>query len=130
MKNNHFFKYYCVYKNDTTVTEVSVNDFKPVLHRLFKRGLPVTGFMDGLGQMPSFQYSLPPDDDMFYGYTDKVTAMEKAKYGALNYINNMIKEVEQGIKKLVQYRNDHYEDLNVNLLDANIRKLKKEMFIK
>jgi len=76
--------------------------------------------------MPGLQYSLPPDDDMFYGYTDKVTAMEKAKSGALKYINHMIKEVEQGIKKLVQYRNDHYKDLNANLLDANIRKLKKK----
>jgi hypothetical protein len=130
MKNNHFIKYYRVYKNDTAVTEVSANDFKPVLRRRFKRGLPVIGLMDVLCQMPGFQYSLPPDDDMFYGYTDKVTAMEKAKSGALKYINHMIKEVEQGIKKLVQYRNDHYEDLNVNLLDANIRKLKKEMFIK
>ena len=44
---------------------------------------------------------------MFYGYMDKVTAMEKAKAGALSYINKMITEVEQGIKKLVQYRNDH-----------------------
>jgi hypothetical protein len=68
--------------------------------------------VDGLGQIPGFQYSLPLDDSMFYGYTDKVTAMEKAKYGALKYINHMIREVEQGIKKLVQYRNDHYEDLN------------------
>jgi hypothetical protein len=112
MKKNHFFKYYRVYKNDTAVTEVSVNDFKQVLRRRFKRELPVVGVVDGLGQMPGFQYSLPPDDSMFYGYTDKVTAMEKAKYGALKYINHMIREVEQGIKKLVQYRNDHYEDLN------------------
>lgn len=56
--------------------------------------------------------------------------MEKAKAGALSYINKMITEVEQGIKKLVQYRNDHYEDLNSNLLDVNIRRLEKEMFIK
>lgn len=130
MKKNNFIKYYRVYKNDTSVTEVSVNDFKPVLPKRFKRGIPVAGPGDALYPTPCFECSLPPDDRMFYGYLNKATAMERAKAGALAYINQMIKEVELGIKKLVQYRNDHYEDLNINLLDANIRRLKKEMYIK
>ncbi|MDV6217845.1 hypothetical protein R1T15_25250 [Mucilaginibacter sp. L3T2-6] len=130
MKKNNFIKYYRVYKNDTSVTEVSVNDFKPVLPGRFKRGIPIAGPGDAHCPLPCFEYSLPPDGSMFFGYPDKVTAMEKAKAGALAYINEMIKEVELGIKKLVQYRNDHYEDLNINLLDANIRRLKKEMYIK
>jgi len=56
--------------------------------------------------------------------------MVKAKAGALNHMNHIIKEIEAGIRKLVQYRNDHYEDLNVNLLDANIQRIKKEMNMK
>ena len=56
--------------------------------------------------------------------------MEKAKAGALVYINQMVKEVERGIQKLEQYRNDHYDDLNVNLLDANINKIKRQMNMK
>jgi hypothetical protein len=67
---------------------------------------------------------------MFYGYLDKAVAMEKAKAGALAYINQMVKEVEKGIKKLEQYRDDHYHDLNINLLDANINRIKKQMNIK
>jgi len=53
--------------------------------------------VDGLGQIPGFQYSLPLDDSMFYGYMDKVTAMERAKAGALNYVNTVIREVDQWI---------------------------------
>jgi hypothetical protein len=67
---------------------------------------------------------------MFYGYLNKAIAMEKAKAGALVYINQMVKEVERGIQKLEQYRNDHYDDLNVNLLDANINKIKRQMNMK
>jgi hypothetical protein len=42
----------------------------------------------------------------------------------------MIREAEQGITKLKQYRINHYEDLNKNLADANIRMLEMEMNIK
>lgn len=90
----------------------------------------VAEFANGSGHLPYFESSLPSDNSMFYGYMSRITAMERAKAGALKYINNMIREIEQGIKKLIQYRNDHYEDLNVNLLDDNIRRLKREMFIK
>ena len=33
MRRQHFIRYYRVYKDDTAVTEASVNDFKPVLPR-------------------------------------------------------------------------------------------------
>ena len=107
-------KYYRVYMNDTTVTEVSSNDF----NRLNIKGFSV-----------DVQYSIPPGR-MFYGYTTRAHAMEMAKAGALKYIESMIRQVKSGIDKLVQYRNDHYQDLNVNLLDSSIRKLEREMYFK
>ena len=129
MKNRHFIRYYRVYKNDTAVMEVSTNDFKPVLQRRFgKKPALVTGPEDVLCSIPL--YSLPSDENMFYGYLDKAVAMEKAKTGALAYINQMIKEVERGIQKLEQYRDDHYHDLNINLLDANINRIKKLMHMR
>jgi len=126
MKN--YLKYYRVFKHDTAVTEVLVNDFKPVKA---KKGLLTGGQQDVLCTIPYLEYSLPTDDEsMFYDYLEKHLAMEKAKSGALTYINQMINEIEQGIKKLMQYRLDHYDDLNTDLLAANIHRLKKEMNIK
>jgi hypothetical protein len=46
------------------------------------------------------------------------------------HINLMIKEIDLRIEKLVQYRHEHHDDLNINFLDANIRRVKKEMNIK
>jgi len=57
---------------------------------------------------------------------NKATAMEKAKAGALVYINQMVKEVERGIETGL-YRNDHYGDLNINLLNADINRIKRRM---
>ena len=129
MKSHHFIKYYRVYKNETAVTEVSANDFKPVLQRRFGTGpVGVTDPEDVLCSIPL--YSLPPDENMFYGYLDKAIAMERAKAGALVYINQMVKEVERGIQKLEQYRDDHYDDLNINLLDDNINRIKRQMNMK
>lgn len=128
MKNHSFIKYYRVYKHDTAVIEISANDFKPVLQGRFRAKLPAMGPRDVMCSIPL--YSLPSDDNMFYGYLDKAVAMEKAKAGALAYINQMLKEVEKAIKKLEQYRDDHYHDLNINLLDANINRIKKQMNIK
>jgi hypothetical protein len=54
---------------------------------------------------------------MFYGYLSKIKAMKMAKAGALSYINTIIKQVQQGINVLIQYRSDHYVDLNVGLLE-------------
>jgi len=67
---------------------------------------------------------------MFRAYTDRAMAMENAKSGALAYIQKMIMDVELGIAKLITYRNEHHEDLNFNLIDANIRKFKRQMYIK
>ncbi|RVU02421.1 hypothetical protein EOD41_00325 [Mucilaginibacter limnophilus] len=130
MKQHSFTKYYRVFKHDTHVTEISVNDFLPVTPQCFKRGWYTHRPIDEFSSIPSHAYTLPVDAEMFCGYTDKIKAMEKAKAGALNYINLMIKEVETGINKLKQYRNDHYDELNINLTDASIRRLEKEMNIK
>lgn len=130
MKNNHFIKYYRVYKNDTVVTEVFVNDFKPVLARRFKRGILINDAKEEREVIPCLEYSLLSGEGMFYGYLDKATAMEKAKAGALAHINQMTKDAELAINKLTQYRADHYDDLNVNLLDANIQRIKRQINIK
>lgn len=130
MHKVNFTSYYRVFKNDTDVTKISVNDFKPVKQRRSVRrsfnGHPV----DVLCSIPKNPYSLPADKDMFYGYVSRSRAMEKAKAGAQSYISHMIKEIECGLAKLKEYRAAHYEDLNITLLDANIRRLEKEMNIK
>ncbi len=129
MEKHNFTKYYRVYKNDTTVTEVSANDFIPLTTRHFKTGWVTGPPVDVLCAIPS-PYYLPADNAMYYGYASKIKAMEMAKAGALRYINIMIKEVEQGINKLKQYRVDHYTDLTDTLMEANIRRLENEMNIK
>lgn len=115
MQMQPIFKYYRVYQHQTAITEVSVNDFKPPVVAPFNF---------------SRIYSLPPERQLFRDYANRVEAMEQAKAGALAYIHNMTLDVELAIAKLVKYRNDHHEDLNLNLLDANIRKFKKQMYIK
>jgi hypothetical protein len=125
MKEINLNKYYRVYKNDTTVTEVSANDFKTSKLSHLKKEEPVRPSDKDLSILPRV-YFLPADKDMYYGYYNKVKAMEMAKAGALKHIGLLIKEAEQGIYKLKQYRNDHYDDLNNSLLDANIRRLEKE----
>ena len=130
MKNSFYIRFYRVYKHDTAVTEVVSNDLRPCHRAKFKRGLPVELLTNETAGAHQFYYALPPDEQMFYGYLDKALAMEKAKAGALIYIGQMISEVERGIKKLTQYRDDHYEDLNGNLLDAQIRKFRNSMNMK
>ncbi len=115
MQKQTIFRYYRVYQNRTAVTEVSVNDFRPV---------PKTPLVFG------GSYSLPEKNDLFRDYVDRAEAMEQAKLGALAHINEMISEVEVAIARLINYRNDNHEDLNVNLLEANIRKFKRQMYIK
>ncbi|OOQ56593.1 hypothetical protein [Mucilaginibacter pedocola] len=129
MKNRSYICFYRVYKHDTVVTEVRSNDFKPRTSAKFDRGLPVA-HPEEMNGSPQCYYELPPDELMFYGYLDKALAMEKAKAGALAYIGQMISDVEQGIKKLTQYRQDHYEGLNIDLLDAQIRKFRNSMNMK
>lgn len=130
MRSNPYFRYYQVFKNDTAVTEISANNFRPIMRTKFKRGLPSNILVNEGNGVDQFYYALPPDDLMFYGYLDKAHAMEKAKAGAQAYISSMVSQVEQGILKLTKYRNDHYEDLNINLLDVQIRKFRKSMNLK
>lgn len=115
MQMQPIFRYYRVYQNQTAVTEVSVNDFRTV-----PKMSPEFGGI----------YSLPNEKGLFRDYVDRAEAMEQAKIGALAYINEMISDVERAIARLVRYRDDHHEDLNFNLLDANIRKFKRQMYIK
>lgn len=124
------FKYYRVFKNQTAVTEISVNDFKPVLFTQFKRGRPLNATQTDATSALYFSYHLPQDDEMYYGYRDKGTAMRKAKAGAMAHIELLLNEIIQGIKKLKEYRAAHYEDLNLTLLDGNIRKMERELNIK
>ncbi|WP_207423295.1 hypothetical protein [Desertivirga brevis] len=110
-----FFKYYRVYKNRTEVAEVSVNDF----HRPIPKGKERS--------LGSTSYHLPSDNMMYYEYTGIVGAMERAKSGALKYITALIKEGEAGVARLLQYRVDNYENLNVSLVESNIRRIEKEI---
>ena len=82
MRRQYFIKCYRVYKNNTAVTEVSANGFKPLLQRrLGATPAAAGGPRDVLCSIPL--YSLPPDENMFYCYLNKAIAMEKANAGAL-----------------------------------------------
>lgn len=129
MRNN-FVRFYRVLDHDTTVTEVSAHDLKATPLRLYKKGIPVYDKAERPDHELYFQYSLLPHAERFYGYTSKVQAMEKAKQGAVTYINAMLADIEGGIARLKAYRSAHYHDLNTTLLDANIRKLEKEINLK
>ncbi|MEO3402863.1 hypothetical protein AAFN85_03110 [Mucilaginibacter sp. CAU 1740] len=72
-------------------------------------------------------YRLLPEDERFAVYPDLVTALEKAKAGALAYIGRLISSGKAGLPELLQYRIDHYEDLNVNLTEANIRRIEQRV---
>jgi hypothetical protein len=106
---HRYYKYYRVNKNDTSISEISVNDFKPVVPK-------------AAGKL-----SLLPGMDTFCLYTDIGQAMEKAKAGAQAYIEQLINRGDDGLPELLQYRMDHYEDLNINLVNANIQKEESEM---
>lgn len=127
MKNTSYDKFYRVFKNDTHVTQVSNNDFLPCKPRSFKNGFMIGPGINAVFSIPSHFYFLPKEELMYYGYCDKIKAMEKAKSGALKHIGVLISEAEKSIARLKQYRNDHYTDLNSTLLDSNIRRLEKEL---
>ncbi|QJD95492.1 hypothetical protein HH214_06190 [Mucilaginibacter robiniae] len=131
MKKNSLFRYYRVFKNDTTVTEISTNNFKLLPALLSQRVFPVhSNIQEEVTHHVHSGYILPDDSEMFYGYASKTMAMRKAKAGALQHINRLIAEVTQGINKLKTHRALHYQDLNDTLLESNIRKLEREMYIK
>lgn len=126
MPRNNFTRYYRVYKNSTTVTEVSANDFRP-LNIIDPKTSRWTGpLVDVLCSIPSY-YSLPPDHMMYYGYTCKAKAMEMARASARKYIELKINDIEKGIGQLKQYRLDRNADINITLLDANVRRLKNQI---
>jgi len=112
LKRYNYYKYYRVNQEDTAVIEISANDFKvPETH----------------GKASDRLYTLLPVDQRFYLFTDISRAMEKAKANAQRAINELIDGGEKSLPKLLQYRMDHYEDLHVNLVDANIQKTEDEM---
>lgn len=113
-----FFKFYKVYHNETSVSEVFCNDlipFAPTLQEI-KAACAVHS-----RQYPAL--TLPAKASMFYGFLSPIKAMEYAKAGALKYIAKLIDEGEKSYGLLMKYRETHYEDLNINLTDKNIRKL-------
>ena len=105
LKQHHYYRYYRVNKNDTALQAFSVNDLQPR-----------PGVMRG-----NSNYSLLPGWEGYDQYADIGQAMERAKAGALDYIERLITEGETSLPKLLQYRMDHYEDLHINLVYSNIQ---------
>jgi len=118
IKKTTYSKFYKVYKNETSVAEVKVNNFKPfcTTHQKIKAAC---NLKTEKGQV----FSLPADKYMYYGFLSRAKAMKFAKAMALKYISKLIKDGEKSYSVLLKYREEHYEDLNINLLDSNIRKL-------
>jgi hypothetical protein len=108
-----YYRSYRVDKNDTGIKMIPANDFSPVGARLTDRHNVI--------------YTLQPDYEQYYQTTSLVKAMEKAKEGALTSINELIKRGDDGVAALLQYRIDHYEDLHVNLVDANIQLVEQQI---
>jgi len=110
-----YYKFYTVYKNETAVTQVSTNDFKPFQPACLKIK---AACRTNSKKHPAF--SNPVDDPMANRFISRVKAMEFAKAGALKYISRLIDEGEKGFNLLIAYREAHYEDLNFNLTEKNI----------
>ena len=113
-----YFKFYKVNKNETSVTEVLINDFKP-----FQPAYHAIKIACILHSRQHTAFFLPGDEAMFYGFTCLIKAMEHAKAGALKYISKLIDDGDEGYPLLLKYREDHYEDLNINLTDRNIKEI-------
>lgn len=121
MQNYHH--YYRVATHETQIIEMSAHNFTRINFMTYRTiwtdHHPVKVFssiMDKLTLTQSIRLA-------YRDYVDRVTAMEYAKSGALSYITSLIKQVDLSIATLKQYRMDHYDDLNKNLLDSNIRRL-------
>lgn len=114
--NRLYYRFYKVRKNDTAVIAVSVNDLKPfaATYSIIK-----TACLLNSASRPAF--SLPAGEFIYRGFLSKIKAMKYAKAGALKYLNNLIEEGEKSRDLLLKYRHDHYDDLNFNLTDRNIR---------
>lgn len=111
MKNKirSFTRYYRVWPNDTAVIPVAVVTFPIIAHQ------------------PNATYRLLHRNEQFMMYSGLVTALAKAKVGALAFIEHLNRKGEAGFPELLQYRIDHYEDLNVNLVDADIRRVEQQI---
>lgn len=92
--------------------------------------LHLSGALNIRKRDPAATYRLLEKTDMYYGFANRVDAMKYAKTSALAHITALVGQIKAGIKKLKIYREEHYEDLNINLLDSEIGKLEKEMGIK
>ncbi|UOE49803.1 universal stress protein [Mucilaginibacter sp. SMC90] len=109
-KTGHgYYRYFRVDQKDTTVRVISANDLQA-----WRSKSPGA-------------VTLQPGAEKYWLFTDIGRAMEKAKAGARAYIEGLIARGEEGRPELLQYRMDHYEDLNINLIEANIEKVKREM---
>ncbi|MGJ1285210.1 hypothetical protein ACR79P_03825 [Sphingobacterium spiritivorum] len=111
---NAFTPYYRVYNNQTKIIVISKRDFTSTdssfLYRISK------GII-------RFQYDTPE----YHDYTTLPLAMQKAKEGALLFIQSLILEGQKIVSALKKYRYDHYIDLNYHLLDAEIQKLERQL---
>jgi len=112
-ERHNYYRSYYVKKADTSIITVSANDFKPLKHRLSITATAV--------------YALRPGSKEYYSSINLIKAMEKAKAGALLYIKDLIDKGAAGNAALLQYRIDHYEDLHINLVDANIQLVEQRM---
>ena len=119
-----YFKFYKVLKNDTAVTEVLTNDFNISKPAYLKIKTACT-----LQSAAHSAFSIPDDGFMFYGFLSRIKAMEFAKAHALKYIDKLIEGGVMSYGLLLKYREEHYEDLNINLTDRNIRKLEMDLGI-
>jgi len=127
MNQQNYTRYFRVFKNDTVITEISTNDFQPLKLRPSGKNWLIGNTAEVLGTIADIPYSLPALGKLFYGYQTYAKAMQGAKAGALSYINSLIDLGESGEQTLFQYRMDHYEDLNLNLVGSNIYKVEHHL---
>ncbi|TDQ11235.1 hypothetical protein [Pedobacter metabolipauper] len=104
MKSKQILKYYRVDRYDTTIIEISIDDFKEAKKNKDQKS-------------------------PYRVYAGLILALENAKADALTFINELVRKGEDGLPELLQYRIDHYEDLNINLIEANIRKIEDALMI-
>lgn len=125
MKQQNYIRYFRVFKNETLITEISTNDFRPLKLRASGKRWLIGNTGEVLCAISAIDYRL--SDSLFYGYRTHIEAMKMAKAGALSHINSLIAMGKQGEQSLLQYRMDHYEDLNINLVEANIYKIENNL---
>jgi len=119
---NSYIKYYRVYKNQTGVIAISANDFTRTHWQSCSNEIQQ--------EHPSTDgnhYTLNPNIHKFRDYAHVILAMERAKAGALSYINALLTEANNIITTLRKYRADNYEHLNKDLIDSRIRQLEQDI---